>query len=150
MSDTSNRPKRPPGHVAAAVMAIGSLSLALAAGLQLIGMLARFDRWIASLVSRGGAQSFPQHLPAAVVWLAAAALAFGLAFAILRSPGAVPRFILWITTLTLVTTWAPVLSLSAYFPGIGAAWIATAWAGVCAIVDASHHRMPGETSDTSR
>lgn len=150
MNDAVNRSKRPPGHVGAAVAAIGALSLALAAGLQFIGVLGRFDRWVASLVSRGGAQTFPQQVPAAVTWLAAAALAFGLAFAILRSPGRTPRFILWITTMVLVATWAPVLSLAAYFPGIGAAWIATAWAGVCAIVYATNHRMPGETTDTRR
>ena len=136
---------RPPGHPAAAVAAIGSLSFLLAAGLQLLGILARTDAWIAQLVSRGGAQTFPQRLPGAAIWPAVALFSFGLAFAILRSPGMLPRLILWISAMILVATWAPVLSLAAYQPTVSAAWIATAWSGACAIFYASHHRMTGDT-----
>lgn len=150
MSHASSPPPRAPGHVAAATAAIGTLSLVLAIGLQLIGMLTRFDKLIATLVSRGGAEGFPRHLPTAVPWLAAALLAYGLAFAILASHGTGRRVILWITAMVLVAAWAPVLSLASFFPGIGAAWIATAWSGVCAIVHAGHPRAPVGNSRPSR
>lgn len=130
--------------------AIGTLSLVLAAGLQIIGLLPRFDKLAAALVSRGGAEPFPQRLPAAVPWIAAAVIGYALAFAILATPGTGRRAILWVTTVILVTTWAPVLSLASYFPNIGAAWITAAWSGVCAIVYARNHVMPAETTASRR
>jgi hypothetical protein len=97
---------------------------------------------IARIVSRGGAEKFPNQLPDGGVWLAAALLSFGLAAAILGTPGAFRRVILWLSTVVLVAAWAPVLSLAAHAPEIAAPWIATLWSGVCAIVYTARHRMP--------
>lgn len=121
--------------------AIGGLSVLLAAGLAATGLLARLDAIIAAAVSRGGRETFPKHLPEPVIWLVTAVLAFGLAFAILATPGTARRLLLWITTVILVGTWAPVLSLAAHAPSVAAPWIATIWSGVCALVYASNHHM---------
>lgn len=132
----------PVGHVLLPVAAIGGLSLSLAVGLELLGLLARVNASIAGIVSRGGAEKFPNQLPDWVIWLAAALFSFGLAAAILGTPGACRRMILWLSTVILLAAWAPVLSLASHAPEIGGPWIATLWSGVCAIIYSSRHRMP--------
>ena len=133
------------GHVLVPAAAISGLSIALAAGLEAFGVHNLTNAAIARFVSRGGAEGFANHLPESLVWLAAAAFAFGLPFTILSTPGNARRAGLWITTGFLVAAWAPVLSLAAYQPDISAAWIATVWSGVCALVYAANHRMPCDT-----
>jgi hypothetical protein len=133
---------RPPGQLGLAVAAIGGLSMALAAGLGLLGVLARADAWIAATVSRGGAEGFPNPLPGWLPWLAALLLAPGLAVAVLCCPGWWRRWILVCTALVVLAAWAPVLSLAAHEPRIAAPWVAAFWASVCAMIYAAKHRMP--------
>jgi hypothetical protein len=64
----------------------------------------------------------------------------------LATPGGWRRFVLWITSVVLVSAWAPVLSLAAHAPEISAPWIAAVWSGVCALVYTANHRMPCEES----
>lgn len=144
MTRKSNTHKQATGHVLVPVAAIGGLSMVLAAGLGLLGILDRSNTQIARLVSRDGVEKFPKHLPEWSLWLAAGLLAFGLAAAILATSGTWRRVILWVTATVLVAAWAPVLSLASHAPDIAAPWIATLWAGVCAIVYSSNHRMPAD------
>jgi hypothetical protein len=132
---------QPPGHLLVAAATIGGLSMIVAAGLELLGFLSRVNAAIAMLVSRNGAEVFPQHLPEWCIWLATAVFAFGLAGAILGSPGHGHRVILWVTAMVVVAAWAPVLSLAAHRPDIAAPWIATLWSGVCSVVYAANHHM---------
>jgi len=125
-----------------AVVLIGAMSLALAAGLEWIGALARFNAIAARFASHGGTGSFSKELSGWLIWLAASLAAFGMAAAILQTPGMFRRVLLWLTAVVLVTAWAPVLGLAARQPAIAAPWIATVWAGVCAVFYASRHRMP--------
>ena len=144
VNPTKNHLKQPVGHVLVPAAAIGGLSVVLAAGLELLGILTRTNTNIAQIVSRDGVEKFPNHLPEWSIWLAAGLLAYGLAAAILATPGTWRRVILWITAGVLVAAWAPVLSLAAHAPDISAPWIATIWAGVCGIVYSSNHRMPAD------
>jgi hypothetical protein len=139
----------PAGHVPLPALAIGGLSMALAAGMEWLGILPRVNAGIARIVSRGGAETFPKQLPDWALWLAAAAFAFGLAAAILGTPGPGRRVILWLSAVILVAAWAPVLSLAAHAPDIAAPWIATVWSGVCALVYTSRHRMPCDETPAS-
>lgn len=123
------------------VSAIGGLSVVLAVGLAVLGPLDRLNLLAAALVSRGGREGFPKQLPEWAIWLAAIVLAFGLAFAILSTPGTWRRLLLWISAVVLVAAWAPVLSLAAHAPSVGAPWVATLWSGFCAIIYASRHHM---------
>jgi len=134
----------PDGHFLVPGLAIGGLSLVLAAGLAALRALDRLNAVIADMVSRGGAEKFPKHLPDWLVWLAAVVFAFGVAFAILGTSGQWRRAVFWITSVVLVSTWAPVLSLAAHAPDIAAPWIATVWSGVCALVYAANHRMASD------
>lgn len=132
---------RPDGHVPVPAAAIGSLSVLLAAGLGVCGILDQVNPVIAKLVAQGGAADFPMALPGWSVWLAAVFFAFGLAFAILCVAGTWRRLVLWITALVLVAGWVPVLGLAARSPDIAAPFIAALWSGVCALVYAENHRM---------
>lgn len=125
-------------------IAIGGLSMLLVAGLELLGFLARMNAGIASLVSRGGAETFPKTLPDWCVWLAATVFAFGAAAATLGTPGQLRRVLFWLTAVLLVAAWAPVLSLAARAPDIAAMCVATVWSGICALVYAARHDMSAD------
>lgn len=143
-------PQRPPGHVFVPAAAIGGLSISLAAGLGLLGLIEQLNSGIARLVSRDGAENFPKHLPESTVWAVTGLFAFSLAAAILGTPDLWRRMVLWISSIVLIAAWAPVLSLAAHAPDISAPWIATLWSGVCAIVYAANHRMPCDETLDSR
>jgi len=132
---------RSTGHVLVPAATISGLSMILVGGLQILGFLHLLNAEITRLVARGGAENFPKHLPAWCIWLAAAGFAFGLATAVLGTPGHGRRAVLWISTMILVAAWAPVLSLAAHAPDIAAPSIATLWSGICAMVYAANHRM---------
>jgi len=121
--------------------AIGSLSILLAVGLSVLGILGRVNGILAKWLLAGKAAGFPKALPEWSVWLATVLFAFGLSFAILSVPGTWRRCVLWITAVVLVAGWAPVLGLAARAPDIAAPFIATVWSGVCALVYAGNHRM---------
>lgn len=132
----------PVGHVIFPAAAIGGLSMVLAAGLELLGLMMRMNGLIAGTVSRNGVETFPKTLPQWSVWLATAVFAFGTAAAILGTPGHLRRGLLWVSAIVLVAAWAPVLSLAARAPHVAAPFVATVWSGICALVYASRHDMP--------
>jgi hypothetical protein len=136
----TNKP-RPEGHVLVPAAAIGSLSILLVAGLAMLGMLERVNWLISRIVNSGKEGVFPKDLPSGLIWLGAIAFAFGVPFSILQVPGTWRRLMLWLTALVVVSGWAPVLGLAARSPDIAAPWIATLWAGICALVYAGNHRM---------
>lgn len=134
------------GHVLMPGTAIGSMSLILAVGLELLGFLKHANRMVADIVSRGGAETFPKHLPDAVVWVATWIFAFAAAWAVLAAPGRVRRLFLCFAFLFMVLSWAPVLSLAAHRPDVAAPFVATLWSGLCALFYTINHRMPGDES----
>jgi hypothetical protein len=143
MSSGISNHVRHSGHVNGAAVAIGSLSILLVAGLAIPGILDRVDTLIARMTAEGGT-GFPKSLPDWCVWAFTIFVSFGVPYAILGAPGTWRRVMLWFTALVLVTGWAPVLVLTAHAPDIAAPWIATLWAGVCALVYAANHRMPAD------
>ncbi len=150
MNQRKSQHPQPAGHVLLPAAAISGLSLALAAGLELTGVLANLNAGITRIVSRGGVENFPKQLPGWCPWLAAALFSFALAAGILGSPGPLRRVILWLSAVTLMAAWAPVLSLAAHAPEIAGPWIATVWSGVCALVYSSRHRMPVDDVSLSK
>ena len=130
---------RPVGHVLVPAVAIGALSLLLAAGLELLGSLGVFSSGIAGSLAEG--KPFPKELPAWAVWLAAVFFAFGMSFALLNIPTTWRRVVVWISAVVVVIGWAPVLALAARKPEISAVLVATLWSGVCSLVYAGRHRM---------
>lgn len=139
--ESPKSPNRQPGPILVPALTIGGLSITLAVGLTAFKAIDRANLWIATLVSRGGREAYPKHLPDGVIWLAALVLAFFVAFAILSTPGTWRKLVVWISAAVLTGAWAPVLSLAAHSPDIAAPWIATVWSGVCALVYATNHRV---------
>ncbi len=130
---------RPVGQVLVPAMAIGALSILLAAGLELLGSLGALNAGLARWLAEG--KPFPKDLPAWAVWLAAGFFAFGISFALLSIPTTWRRVVLWVSAVVVVIAWAPVLALAARKPEISAVLVATLWSGVCALVYAGRHRM---------
>ncbi len=130
---------QPPGHVLVPAATIGALSLVLAVGLYVIGILNHLNEGITNILSEG--KDLPKSLPPWTLWLAAILCAFGISFSILSVAGIWRRMILWITTMVLVMGWGPVLALAARKPEIAVVVIAVGWSGVCALVYASRHHM---------
>ena len=131
----------PVGHVLLPAATIATMSILLVVGLGALGILDRVDHAITWVLMRGKPVEFAQSLPAWTLWLVTVVFALGLSFALLSVGGTFRRVILWLTTLFLVAGWAPVLSLAAHQPEIGAPLIAVLWSGVCAMVYAGSHRM---------
>ncbi len=138
------RSHRPPASPPVAAAAIAAMSVALAAGLGALGLLDRLEIAAAKLVAGGRAAHFTKNLPDWVPWLAAVALACGLAFAMLHVTGWWRRLAIWLTALALVAGWAPVLALASRPPEIGAPLVAAAWAGICALIYAANYRLPDD------
>jgi hypothetical protein len=133
---------RPLGHVAVPVAVIGSLSILLAVGLDLLGILGRLNEAVLEKVSQGKDPVFPNSLPDGLGWLVAVLCGFALPFAMLSVAGAWRRWVLWISTLFLMVSWIPVLVLAAYAPVICVPLVGVFWSGMCALVYASRHQMP--------
>lgn len=143
MSEAKISFNRPTNHSLLPAVAIGGLSVLLAAGLGAVGILARVNLVIGHAVG-GISGKFPESLPRWSIWLATAAFAIGLAFSILHAPGTWRRVMLWITTVVVVAGWAPVLALAARAPEIAAPLVAVIWSGVCALVYAAKHEISGK------
>ncbi len=124
--------------------AIGAMSVLLAVGLDVLGIMGAVNQMISKLVSHGAVQSFTKALPVWAVWLVTVVLSFGLPLAVLAVAGTWRRLVLWITAMVLMAGWAPVLALASHFPDIGAPFIVTLWSGVCGLVYASSHRMESD------
>lgn len=130
---------RPSGHGVAAALAIGSLSIILAAGLELLGLLDAVNAGVSKSLGEG--KAFPKQLPMWAIWLAVVFFSFGTSFALLGSPSTWRRLLLWISAMVVVAAWAPALALAAHSPEIAVVLVATIWSGVCALVYAGRHRM---------
>ena len=137
-------PTKPLRHALASAAFIGSLALALAAGLCALGLTNKADAAIASFLGRtlqaDVAAAFPKVLPSWGLWLGTAVIAYGLALAMLGVAGTWRPLVLWITTLGLVAAWAPVLGLAARAPEIAAPLVAAVWSGACVLVYTHSHR----------
>ena len=143
MKSKESTPK-PEAHLTFATLVIGSLAMLLTGGLGLLRMLDRIDfqisRWLGTVIPL----TFSQDLPSLWVWLFTAVAAYGVVGVILCARGGCRRWLFWVSALSLVLFWAPVLVLAAYEPKIAAPFIAALWSGICAMVYVGKHRMPGE------
>lgn len=132
----------PEGSVAAPDVAIGGLSLAVAAGFQFLGVAPRLDDWLQDRVVSFGLGGSFEWLPGWVGWIPAVLIAFGLPFAMLKSPGLWRRAVLWISTLVVLAGWVPVMALSMKWCAVGPSLVAALWGGLCALVYGLRHHMP--------
>ena len=122
----------------APTLAIGSLSVLLAAGLGALGILDRINLWVVQVVAGKSPGVFAKSLPPWVIWLATVCFACGIAASLLGISNTLRRLMVWVTTMVLIGGWAVVLVLAARIPEIGAPLVATLWAGFCAMIYLNH------------
>lgn len=138
-SESRNHP-----HIGVAVFSAGAMALALAAGLQFLGVMAKLDAVLERMFSPVGMAAQPQSLHPVLIWGGTALLAFLLPAVILNIPGAWRRFVVWGGTLALTLSWGPVLLLAAHKPEIGVALVGVLWAGFCAMFYTTNHVLPAD------
>jgi hypothetical protein len=129
-------------HPALAVLLSGTMALGLAAGLDFLKLIARFDAMLTAAFSPEGLEAPTLPLEKTWLWMGTAFLAFALPAVLLNVPGTWRRAIIWGGTFALTVTWGPVLVLAARVPEIGVALIAVIWSGFCAMYYASNHGLP--------
>jgi hypothetical protein len=149
MSEPAPPIRLPRGTVALPALAIGGMSLALAAGFHFLGLLGRIERALLTIPGQLGLSGEPQVFPASIAWSVAAALAFVLPWLLLQSPASWRRAVLWLTVLALILGWIPVMGLAAKWCPLAPSLVAVGWSGLCALIYGSRHRMPCEGIPTS-
>jgi len=136
-------------HIGLAVLSAGTMALALAGGLQFLGLSGRLDAMLADVFSPKGMGDPSLALNPVFLWLSTAALAFALPAVILNIPGHWRRILVWCGTFALTLAWGPVMILAAHKPQIGVALVAVMWSGFCAMFYTTNHVLPvdreGET-----
>jgi hypothetical protein len=138
---------KPPAHPGAAVLAIGGMSVVLAAVLEVLGFSRRFDGVVAGWMAGSGLGGDFRVLPVVVPWLWTVPMGFGLAAAMLGSRLAWRRAVLWGSTLFLTLSWIPVLALAGFRAPVTMPLLALVWCGLWSMIYAARHQEPGEGSD---
>ena len=129
------------------MLAIGGMSLVLAAALELLGFSKKLDALVSHWISGSGLEGEFRVLPDFSIWLWTAPLAFGLAAGMLGSRMNWRRTVLWVTTLFLTLAWIPVLALAGYKAAVTTPLLALVWCGLWSMIYATRHQEPGERTD---
>lgn len=132
-------------HIGLAVLSAGAMALALAGGLQFLGLTGRLDTLAGNLFAPKGIGEPPLVLDPVSLWLSSAALAFALPAVILNIPGLWRRILVWAGTTALTLAWGPVMILAAHKPHIGVALVSVLWSGFCAMFYTTNHVLPVDT-----
>lgn len=145
---SSNTRRESQGSVLATAAVIGSLAMLLAVGLHLLGLISRLNSGLAiGLEHALQSSGLTKTLPSWGLWTATAAVAYGMALAILTVPETWRRVVLWVSLLVLLAGWAPVLALASHVPEVAGPFIAALWSGACALILArSRPTTPGSES----
>jgi hypothetical protein len=129
-------------HIGLAVLSVGVMALALAAGLSFLGLMGKMDGLLENVFSPKGMAAPAKSLGPIALWGGSALLAFILPAVILNVPGLWRRMVVWSLTFALTLAWGPVLLLAAHKPEIGVALVAVLWSGFCAMFYTSNHVLP--------
>lgn len=140
MSENEQPNEQP--HIGLAILATGIMALALAAGLDFLGIIRKMDAFLSHLLSPQSMPSPTISLNPSVLWGGSAILAFLLPAIILNIPSLWRRLLVWSLTFVLTLAWGPVLLLASHKPEITIALIAVLWSGFCAIFYSSNHALP--------
>jgi len=131
-----------PGHVVAPSLSIGTMSLVLVVGLDLLGVWNPLDTAATAWTARLG--DGMRDVPAGVVLLITAIGTYALPLVMLASPQWWRRARLWLSALFLTVGWLPVLALASWKLPPCMPVIAVLWSGLCALIYAQRHALPCE------
>ena len=137
----------PQGRVDGPGLLYGGIGLALALAVQMAGLFKQGDVRLQELLLHnvfGGVA--PEILTMPVLILFAAVFSFGLAFAVLDSPGVWRRLLLGITAIIVVLAMVPTLAVWHFYFSPFLPLIALFWSWFCSMMYANHHMMPCDIS----
>ncbi len=130
VSDPANRPAESMGSIVATALLHGSTIMLLLLAGTMMGWPAHLDDilgdWLASVMD----EDFVHEVPAAILWLMAVLIAFGLPLLMLCCSHGWQRMTVWIASLAVLGLWAPVLCLASHRPEISMSCVAAAVAGL--------------------
>ncbi len=131
------------GSLEVSTLLCGTLGLLVSGVLYWIGLLGKGDLGVFHLLSQPVFQgAVPSQLSAPILFLLTAVFCFGLAFAVLDSPGAWRRVVLGLTLLVLVIAMVPTLAVwDIYFPPM-MCLVGVFWTWFVGMIYAGHHSMP--------
>ncbi len=118
-------------------LCITLLSLVLASGFEMLGLLAPANRWLTQTMARG--LDLPNELPVWLPWAVKLAMVFGFSLAILTEKSQWKRIIIALTAVFSMASWLPVMVLAAYRIDLAAPLVSIAWAVFGACIYAARH-----------
>lgn len=127
---------------------VAALAVGLAFGMDALGVLAAFDDSVHGMLAGLGGPGGLIDFPAGVSWPLLGLICFGLAFAMIESPGGWRRLVLWISCGGVIAAAVPLAGLAARWLGPGGPMVAWLWTGVCGMIYA--HRQEPESTDLRR
>lgn len=133
------RSERAGGLTVATVIAV--LAVGLAFGMEVLGILAAFDEVVLLMLARLGGEEGLVDFPPGISWPVLGLVCFGLAFAMIESPGGWRRVVLWVSCGLVIAAAVPLAGLAARWLGPGGPMVAWLWTGVCGMVYA-HRNDP--------
>lgn len=108
----------------------GCATLLLLLLATLLGWIGQIDTALGQRMSAVMDESFAHHPPAALSWLLAIVIAFGLPVLLLNCRHGWQRWTVWSAGTTVIALWAPVLCLASYCPDISLVCLAAACSGL--------------------
>lgn len=143
MTQNNHKHTAAPGRVHTSALLCGAVGLLVSGAMYWVGLLGKGDSRIFETlrqpVFRG---AVPSELSVPVLFLVTTLFCFGLAFAVLDSPGVWRRVVLGLTLLVLVIAMVPTLAVwNIYFPPM-MSLVGVFWTWFAGMMYASHHQMP--------
>ena len=108
----------------------GCATLLLLLLATLLGWIGQIDTAFGQRMSAVMEESFAHHPPAALSWLLAIVIAFGLPVLLLNCRLGWQRWTVWLAGIAVLALWAPVLCLASYRPYFSLVWLAAACSGL--------------------
>jgi cytochrome bd-type quinol oxidase subunit 2 len=137
---------RPEAHMAQAVLAITGVALAVCLCMAALGVTARLDQMIATLVSQARPADGFRDVSLPWLWAGAAVGALLVSSVLLHTPGWWRRWVFWLASLSITLAWAPVLAFSSLRPTLAIPCLAVLVAGAVSFFYIARHHMPTDPS----
>ena len=128
---------------------VAALAVGLAFGMDALGVLAAFDDAVLGMFRGLGGEGGWRLFPQAASWPLLGLVCFGLAFAMIESPGGWRRLVLWVSCGGVIAAAVPLAALASRWLGPGGPMVAWLWTGVCGMIYAHRHE-PAPVEPRSR
>lgn len=145
ISHHHNAKAHPEGRVGGPGLLYGGVGLALAAAMQITGLFKQGDSSLKEdLLSAMMNGVAPDVLATPVLLMVAAVFSFGIALAVLDSPGTWRRIVLGVTAMVVLLAMVPAFAVWQIYFSPFLPLIALFWSWFCTMMYVNHHLMPCE------